>query len=74
MAQLKDEKNVQRFGEEIFRYQMKSSEEKAKSFSIYRFKDHLNDNQEFVQWYSRLETFLVFFIDAAPSIDKDDPK
>jgi len=31
------------------------------------------DDKKFVEWYSRLETFLVFFIDAASTIDKDDP-
>jgi hypothetical protein len=30
------------------------------------------DDRQFVQWYCRLETFLVFYIDAALPIDKDD--
>ena len=61
------------FGEEIFRYQTKKTEKKSSQFAVYRVKEQLSDNEEFVRWYSRLETFLVFFIDAASPIDKDDP-
>jgi len=73
LSKLKDEKNFRPFGEEIFRYEMKSNGKKVENYSIHRYKDPMSDDQQFVDWYSKLETFLVFFIDAASSIDKDDP-
>lgn len=47
--------------------------EKVSPYIIYRINQNYFLDSKFVEWYSRLETFLVFFIDAASKIDKDDP-
>ncbi|CAF1494477.1 unnamed protein product, partial [Rotaria magnacalcarata] len=47
--------------------------EKSTSYLINRVNQNFCDDKKFIEWYSRLETFLVFFIDAASRIAKDDP-
>lgn len=60
------------FGEQISSYPMKSGN-KTRHFSVYRYDKTIVDDDSFHNWYSRLETFLVFYIDAASPIDKTDP-
>ncbi|CAF5064537.1 unnamed protein product, partial [Rotaria socialis] len=69
---LKNENEYLPFGEQILTYELKG-EKKSLSYSINRVNQNFCDNKKFVEWYSRLEIFLVFFIDAASTIDKDDP-
>lgn len=71
LLKLKDEKRFERFGEEIFRYSLKNGNE-TKNYSINYVSNELIDNEEFRQWYIRFETFLVFYVDAASRIDKED--
>lgn len=71
MSKLKCEHEYSPFGEQIDSYELKG--ERGLSYSIHRVNANFCDDQKFIEWYSRLETFLVFFIDAASTIDKDDP-
>ena len=71
LLKLKHQSEWSTFGEQIFSYEVKT--EKSSRYAIHRVNEHFGDDDKFVQWYSRLETFLVFFIDAASAIDKDDP-
>ncbi|UJR20315.1 hypothetical protein I4U23_023446 [Adineta vaga] len=70
LSKLKNENEYSTFGEEILSYELKG--EKSTSYSINRVNQNFCDDQKFVEWYTRLETYLVFFIDAASRIDKDD--
>ncbi|CAF0846597.1 unnamed protein product [Rotaria sordida] len=70
LSKLKNEHEYIPFGEQILTYQLK--EEKSFSYLINRVNQNFCDDKKFLEWYSRLETFLVFFIDAASKIDKDD--
>lgn len=70
LSKLKCEHDYSPFGEQIHSYELKG--ERATSYSIHRVNANFCDNQQFLEWYSRLETFLVFFIDAASTIDKED--
>ncbi|CAM2723122.1 unnamed protein product [Rotaria socialis] len=72
LSKLKNENEYLPFGEQILTYELKG-EKKSLSYSINRVNQNFCDDKKFVEWYSRLETFLVFFIDAASTIDKDDP-
>jgi histone acetyltransferase 1 len=72
LSKLKTENEYSPFGEQILTYELKG--EKSTSYFVNRVNPNFCDDQKFVEWYSRLETFLVFFIDAASTIDKDDPK
>lgn len=71
LSKLKSENEYSPYGEQIHSYEIKG--EKSISYVIHRVNSNFCDDQKFVEWYSRLETFLVFFIDAASTIDKDDP-
>ncbi|CAF3098383.1 unnamed protein product [Rotaria sp. Silwood2] len=71
LSKLKNENEYLTFGEQILTYELKG--EKSLSYLINRVNQNFSDDKKFVEWYSRLETFLVFFIDAASTIDKDDP-
>lgn len=70
LSKLKTENEYQPFGEQVLTYELKN--EKSKSYLIQRVNENFADNQKFVEWYSRLETFLVFYVDAASRIDKED--
>lgn len=71
LSKLKSENEYSPYGEQIHSYEIKG--EKSVSYAVHRVNSNFCDDQKFVEWYSRLETFLVFFIDAASTIDKDDP-
>jgi histone acetyltransferase 1 len=71
LSKLKNENEYSPFGEQILTYEFKG--EKSTSYLIHRVNQNFCDDKKFVEWYSRLETFLVFYIDAASRIDKDDP-
>ena len=71
LSKFKSEHEYSPFGEQIHSYELKG--ERSLSYSINRVNANFCDDQKFIEWYSRLETFLVFFIDAASTIDKDDP-
>ena len=67
LQKLKNEKEFLPFGEQIDTYRLKTT-----NYQINRVDGNLSDHPRFIEWYSRLETFLVFYIDAASTIDKDD--
>jgi len=67
LSKLKSETQYQPFGEQLSTYKDKSN-----VYSIHRVNHNFCDDQKFVDWYTRLETFLVFYVDAASRIDKDD--
>ena len=71
LSKLKSENEYSPVGEQILSYELKG--EKSTSYLINRVNQNFCDDKKFVELYSRLETFLVFFIDAASTIDKDDP-
>jgi hypothetical protein len=71
LSKLKNENEYSPFGEQILSYELE--DEKSTFYSINRVNQHFCDDQKFVEWYSRFETFLVFYIDAVSKIDKDDP-
>ena len=70
LSKLKTENEYLPFGEQISAYEL--NEGKPSSYIINRVHQNFCDDKKFIEWYSRLETFLVFFIDAASTIDKDD--
>jgi hypothetical protein len=59
------------FGEQILTYELK--EENRTPYLIHRVNQHFCDDKKFLEWYCRLETFLVFFINNASIINKTDP-
>jgi len=71
LLKLKSEHEYATFGEQISLYELKRQE--SSRYAIHRINPNFGIDQNFVEWYSRLQTFLVFFIDAASTIDTDDP-
>jgi histone acetyltransferase 1 len=70
LSKLNTENEYSPFGEQLFSYRLKG--EVSSSF-IYRINENYFLNSKFVEWYSRLETFLVFFRNTVSTINKEDP-
>ncbi|CAF5071605.1 unnamed protein product [Rotaria magnacalcarata] len=60
LSKLKNENEYLPFGEQILTYELQG-EKKSLSYSINRVNQNFCDDKKFVERYSRLETFLVFF-------------
>jgi len=52
-------------------YQLKGEE--GSPYVIYRVNQNYFLDSKFIEWYSRLETFLVFFLDTVSTFNKEDP-
>jgi histone acetyltransferase 1 len=59
------------FGERLSNYKLKGEE--SSLYLIYRINQDSFLNSKFIEWYSRLEVFLVFFLNAVSTINKEDP-
>ncbi len=71
VTKIKNENEYSPFGEEILKYQWKGEE--SSPYFIYRInQQNLCNNSKFFDWYARLKTFLVFFIDIVSSIFEND--
>ncbi|XP_037820269.1 histone acetyltransferase type B catalytic subunit [Lucilia sericata] len=61
----------QPFGEKLCEYKQQDEENKERIFEFY----HCNYKQpSFLKFFSRLQTFVLWFVDAASYIDVDDPQ
>lgn len=61
----------QPFGEKLFEYKLKDEDGRERIFEFY------NSNYKqpaFLKFFSRLQTFVLWFVDAASYIDVDDPQ
>jgi len=70
LAKLKNQSAILPFGDQLVSY---SNKENNRHFSIYRVNSTMGDDKDLVSWHNRLQTFLVFFVDAASPIDIEDP-
>lgn len=61
----------QPFGEKIFEYKHKGDEGKERLFEFYNCN---YKHASFLKFFSRLQTFVLWFVDAASYIDVDDPQ
>jgi histone acetyltransferase 1 len=71
VTKIKSENDFLLFGEQILTYELKG--EDSSPYFIYRINPkNLCNNAKFFDWYARLKTFLVFFIDIVSSIVQND--
>lgn len=70
MPKLKTESEYSPFGHQLYNYKLKS--EKSTLYLINRVDQNFFHDQKFAEWYSRLETFLIFFLNSRSTINKED--
>ncbi|CAF1580242.1 unnamed protein product [Rotaria magnacalcarata] len=72
LSKLKAEYEYSPFGEQLLGYELTEHES---SYFIHRInQQNLPSNSKFFDWYNRLQTFLMFFIDIVPSTNKSNLK
>lgn len=68
---LEDAEKFQPFGEKLHEFTTVTDKGVERLFEIYFVE---TASQKFVNFFSRLETFILWFVDAASYIDLDDPQ
>lgn len=71
LSKLAKEESFQPFGEKIHSWTIESDKNEVRTFEIYECN---RNTSGFLAYHARLQTFLLWFVDAASYIDIDDPQ
>ncbi len=71
ISKLEKENEYLPFGKQLLRFISKG--EGSSPYFFYRVNENVFLNSKFVEWYSRLETFLAFFLNTTSTFNKEDP-
>lgn len=71
LSKVDKDASFQPFGEKIHSWQIETDKNEVRTFEIYECN---RSTPGFLAYHARLQTFLLWFVDAASYIDSDDPQ